>query len=331
MKKISIGIIGTNFISDQFCDAASDVENVNIGAVYSRTSEKGADFAARHGIPELYTSFEEFLTSDIDAVYVASPNCKHCEQTLSAILQGKHVLCEKPIASNLEECEKMFAAAEKAGVVLLEAMRPAHDSALEAIKGSLHRLGKIRHAELKFCQYSSRYDKYREGEILQAFRPEFSNASVMDIGVYPIHVALRLFGAPTGDIASRSVILPNGFEGCGEATLTYGDMLVSVSYSKIYDSVTPSTIVGEDGALIIDKISCPSHVTFKSRKGDFEEVPFEYRSNNMSFELEEFVRMVNEGEIRSHHSEYSLLEMSVLDTIRRQNGIVFPADEAKRI
>lgn len=331
MKKISIGIIGTNFISDQFCDAASQVESVNIGAVYSRTKEKGADFAARHGIPKLYTNFEEFLTSDIDAVYVASPNCKHCEQTLAAILHGKHVLCEKPIASNLEECEKMFTATEKAGVVLLEAMRPAHDSALEAIKGSLHRLGKIRHAELKFCQYSSRYDKYREGEILQAFRPEFSNASVMDIGVYPIHVALRLFGAPTGDIVSRSVILPNGFEGCGEATLTYGDMLVSVSYSKIYDSVTPSTIVGEDGALIIDKISCPSHVTFKSRKGDLEDVQFEYRSNNMSFEIEEFVRMVNEGEVRSHHSEYSLLEMSVLDTIRRQNGIVFPADEEKRI
>lgn len=326
MNKIKLGIIGSNFVSDWLADAANASENVELTAIYSRTAEKGGEFASRHGIPKVYTDMAEFLSSDIDAVYIASPNCLHCEQTLNAISHGKHVLCEKPIASNLREYTYMKEVAEKKGVVLLEAMRPAFDSALDAVKKALPRLGKIRRASLEFCQYSSRYDKYRAGEVLQAFKPEFSNSALMDIGVYPVHFALRLFGFPTGDIRSSSVILPNGFEGSGEIIMPYGDMNVTVSYSKIFDSVTPSVIIGEDGALTIDKISCPSKITFIPRRGEAEDIPFDYHESNMDFEVEEFVRMIRAGESINRHSQYSAWEMKVLDTVRTQNGVVFPAD-----
>lgn len=327
MKKIKIGMIGSNFVSDWLADSVNSSDCAELYGIYSRTREKGEDFATRHNIPRVYTDMEEFLSCDMDAVYIASPNCLHCEQTLAAIAHGKHVLCEKPIASNSEEYAVMKSAAEEKGVVLLEAMRPAFDPALEAVRNILPRLGKIRRASFEFCQYSSRYDKYRAGEVLQAFRPEFSNSSLMDIGVYPVHFALRLFGKPTGEIKSNSVILENGFEGSGEIIMPYGDMNVTVSYSKIFDSVTPSVIIGEDGAVTIDKMSCPSKITYIPRKGIPENVEFDYSETNMDFEVAEFARLIRNGEVKNEHSLYSELEMKVLDTVRRQNGVVFPADK----
>lgn len=326
MTPVKFGIIGTNFVSDWLADAVAAVDCATVSAVYSRTEEKGSAFAAAHDIPTVYTDMEEFLCSDIDAVYIASPNMLHMEHTLKAVAHGKHVLCEKPIASNRTEFTRMRDAAEKAGVVLLEAMRPAFDTALEAVRENLPRVGKIRRVSLEFCQYSSRYDKYRAGEILQAFRPEFSNSSLMDIGVYPVHFALRLFGKPTGEIKSSSVILPNGFEGSGEIIMPYGDMNVTVSYSKIFDSVTPSVIIGEDGVITVDKISCPSKLTFIPRKGDAEEIPFAYDEQNMKYEVMEFVRLIESRESAAYHLQFSEWEMEVLDTVRAQNGVIFPAD-----
>lgn len=326
MTPVKFGMIGTNFVSDWLADAVAAVDCAEVSAIYSRTHEKGSAFAEAHNIPTVYTDMEEFLSSDIDAVYIASPNMLHAEHTLKAISHGKHVLCEKPIASNSKEFKMMRDAAEKAGVVLLEAMRPAFDPALEAVRAALPRIGKLRRASLEFCQYSSRYDKYRAGEILQAFKPEFSNASLMDIGVYPVHFALRLFGRPTGEIKSNSVILPNGFEGSGEIIMPYGDANVTVSYSKIFDSVTPSVIIGEDGAITVDKISCPSRLTFIPRKGEAEDIPFDYDCQNMKFQVREFVRLVNEGKGAAYHLQFSEWEMEVLDTVRAQNGVVFPAD-----
>ena len=327
METIKLGMIGSNFVSDWLADSANASDKVELYAIYSRTREKGEEFASCHGIPNVFCDMEEFLNSDIDAVYIASPNCLHCEQTLAAVAHGKHVLCEKPIASNSAEYARMRRAAEEKGVILLEAMRPAFDPALEAVKENLHRLGKIRRASFEFCQYSSRYDKYRAGEILQAFRPEFSNSSLMDIGVYPVHFALRLFGEPTGEIKSSSVILPNGFEGSGEIIVPYGDMNVTVSYSKIFDSVTPSVIIGEDGAITIDKMSCPSRLTFIPGKGEPEAIPFNFSETNMDFEIAEFARLIRDGEVNNVHARYSEMEMKVLDTVRAQNSIIFPADK----
>lgn len=326
MEKIKLGIIGTNFVSDWMADATNVSDIFSPFAVLSRTEEKGASFAERHNIPNVFTDETDFLKSDIDAVYIASPNCFHCVHALSALSHGKHVICEKPISSNLREFESMVSAAEKNGLVLLEAMRPAHDPALTAVRKALPRIGKVRRAAFEFCQYSSRYDRYRGGEILRAFDPSYSNAAVMDIGVYPIHFCLRLFGRPQR-IKSSSVMLENGFEGAGCVILIYGDMSAVVSYSKICDSVLPSVIEGEDGSITIDKMSCPHEINLIPRGGEAEKIEFSYRSDNMVFELEEFGRLIRAGKFHHEHTEFSRMEMEILDEIRFQAGIVFPADD----
>lgn len=332
---IRIGIVGTNFVSDWLAEAAATLDSVKITAVYSRKQETGDVFAQKHGIKNVFCDYESFLSSDtIDAVYIASPNFAHCEQTVSALNHKKHVLCEKVIAADSGQLSSMIAAARENGCVLMEAMRPAHDPCLDVVREQLPKLGKLRRVVLDYCQYSSRYDKFRAGEILNAFNPDYSNAAVMDIGCYIIHVAAMLFGKPRG-VLSSSVILHNGFEGAGHVILDYGDMKAELSYSKITESVTPNLFMGEDGTLTLGKITMPRDMKILYHHGspnlgnagcEEEIIPFTPAENNMIYELEDFARLCREGCVEHPYLDASVTALAIIDEIRRQNHIVFPSD-----
>ncbi len=111
-----------------------------------------------------------------------------------ALEHKKHVLCEKVMAVNEAEVRSMIDCARRNQVVLLEAMRPDFDPAFDIVEQNLNRIGRLRRATFEFCQYSSRYDKFREGIVMNAFDPTLGNAAVMDIGVYCINSLVRLFG-----------------------------------------------------------------------------------------------------------------------------------------
>ena len=327
---LKIGMIGTNFISDDFCAAAAQVPGAELSAIYSRKQETGDAFAARHGIPQVYTDYDEFLDSGLDAVYVASPNFAHCAQTLKALNHKKHVLCEKVMAVNEQEVRSMIDCARQNNVVLLEAMRPDFDPAYDLIEQNLPRIGKLRRATFEFCQYSSRYDSFREGIIQNAFNPELGNAAVMDIGVYCIHSLVRLFGAPK-NVKAFSTKLSNGFEGSGIVLMEYEDMTAEAVYSKIAVSVTPSVLQGEDGSIMIDYISKPESVSLRLREsardtltgGTIEKLPYTPVKNNMIFEIQEFLKLIEKKEVDHKYLKYSLGTIRVLDEVRRQTGIRF--------
>lgn len=326
--EIKIGIIGTNFISDDFCNAAVKVPGAVLRAVYSRKEETGAAFAERHSIPEVFTDYKKILSSDIDAVYVASPNFIHCSQTIMALEHKKHVLCEKVMAVNEAEVRSMIDCARRNQVVLLEAMRPDFDPAFDIVEQNLNRIGRLRRATFEFCQYSSRYDKFREGIVMNAFDPTLGNAAVMDIGVYCIHSLVRLFGMPQ-EIQAFSTKLSNDFDGSGIVLMKYETMIAEAVYSKISVSVNPSVIQGEDGSILIDYISKPEKICLQLREGardtlegaGREILPFIPADNNMIYEIQEFIKLINENNIAHKYLQYSLDTIRVIDEVRRQTCI----------
>lgn len=326
--EIKIGLIGTNFISDDFCNAAVKVPGAVLRAVYSRKEETGAAFAERHSIPEVFTDYKKFLSSDIDAVYVASPNFIHCSQTIMALEHKKHVLCEKVIAVNEAEVRSMIDCARRNQVVLLEAMRPDFDPSFDIVEQNLNRIGRLRRATFEFCQYSSRYDKFREGIVMNAFDPTLGNAAVMDIGVYCIHSLVRLFGMPQ-EIQAFSTKLSNDFDGSGIVLMKYETMIAEAVYSKISVSVNPSVIQGEDGSILIDYISKPEKICLQLREGardtlegaGREILPFIPADNNMIYEIQEFIKLINENNIDHKYLQYSLDTIRVIDEVRRQTCI----------
>lgn len=326
--KLRFGIVGTNFIVDKIIEAARLDERFECAAVYSRTQERADEFAARHGIPYTFTSLGDMASSNsIDAVYIASPNSLHAEQSILFMQHGKHVLCEKPLASNAREVREMIAASEKYGVALMEAMKPTLTPDFGEVIAYKDRIGTIRRYFSCYCQYSSRYDKLKEGVVLNAFRPELSNGAMMDLGVYTLYPMVVLFGRPK-TISATGLLLSTGVDGQGAVNFEYDGMNATILYSKIADSALPTEIQGEEGTITIDRINAIKDVKLQYRNGDVSDLSHTDRGNDYYYEVAEFIDMVQqdrrESDVNSH--ENSLITIEIIDEIRRQLKIKYPAD-----
>lgn len=326
---IRFATIGTNWITEAFIRAAKQVPSFHLQAVYSRQKETADAFAEKTGATQTFTDLHELAASgDIDAVYIASPNAFHAEQAMILMNHGKHVICEKPLASNVKEVEAMIETARKNDVVLMEAMKTTCLPNFQAIQHHLPKIGRIRRYVASYCQYSSRYDAFKQGTIANAFHPAFSSGALMDLGVYCLYPLVVLFGEPKS-IQAHSVRLSSGVDGEGSIILDYGDMDAVVMYSKIANSYTPAEIQGEEGTIVIDTIHTPTRVHIHYRNGQSEEISVPQPHEPMYYEALEFMTLIERGEkestINSH--AHSLVTMKIMEQARKQTGIVFPADE----
>lgn len=324
---IRFGIIGTNFITERFLSVTTGIREFQLTAVYSRNLERAKAFGERFGAVCFFDNLEEFAKSDaFDAVYIASPNCCHCEQTILMLQNKKHVLCEKPLASNVREVNAMFDAAHENGVVLLEAMRSVFAPEFTHIQNYMKKVGTIRRAVFHYNQYSSRYNNFKKGIIENAFKPELSNGALMDLGCYCIYPMVFLFGLPS-KITGISTFLENGVDAAGTVLMQYDHMIGEASYSKVNHSPLPSEIQGEDGSLIISHIASTKDMTVRYNNAFKEVVHFEQQDNNMEYEIRAFISMIKGERSSEVYETASRNAATVMEEARKQMGIHFPADD----
>ncbi len=325
MKPVRFGVIGSNFITDRFMEAVQNCNHAEVTAIYSRSLEKAKRIAQERKIPYCFDSMEEFSQCrEMDAVYIASPNSKHFEQTMFMLMNGKHVLCEKPLASNREEACRMFQCAKAHEVFLMEAMRPVFHPAYQIICEQISQITPIRQATFSYCQYSSRYNNFKQGIVENAFNPVLSNGSIMDIGCYPIHVMTMLFGMPQ-KIMAMGVQFPGSIDGNGNLLADYREFIANISYSKITNSYLKNEIQGENGAIEFDEIAAPKNICLR-RGMDVERITIPQQENDMQYEIEKFTDFVRKPEYPEKYRKYSLDTLQVIDEARKQMKIVFPAD-----
>ncbi len=327
---IRFGVVGTGWITEAFIKAASLDERFQLAAVYSRTKARASEFAERYAVKHIFTDLEEMAKSEtIDAVYIASPNCCHARQAILFMNHQKHVLCEKPIASNGKELLAMIESSKANQVALMEALKTTLLPNFHALRVNLSKIGRIRRFFSNKCQYSSRYDDYKAGKTANAFDPKLSNGSLMDIGVYCIYPVVALFGKPDS-LEASAVFLDSGIDGEGSLVLHYPDKEAVIIHSKIADSELPSEIQGEGGNIIIDKISTPQKIEIRYRNGLREDISRKQTEELMFYEVQEFFHLIEnhqiESQINSH--QLSLTVMEILDEVRKKIGLVFPADDA---
>ncbi|MDU2479342.1 MAG: Gfo/Idh/MocA family oxidoreductase [Klebsiella sp.] len=303
---IRFAVVGTNWITKQFVDAAHETGKYKLTAIYSRSLEQAQAFANDYPVEHLFTSLDELAQSpDVDAVYIASPNSLHFPQTRLFLSHKKHVICEKPLASNLQEVEAAIALAKENNVVLFEAFKTASLPNFLLLKETLPKAGKLRKAFINYCQYSSRYQRYLDGENPNTFNPAFSNGSIMDIGFY---------------------CLASGVDAQGTVVLSYGDFDVTLHHSKVSDSAIPSEIQGEDGTLVIEKISECQKLAFVPRGGKAQDLTQPQHINTMLYEAETFARLVETQDVNHPGLTVSRITAKLSSEIRRQTGVIFPAD-----
>lgn len=325
---IKFAVIGTNWITQKFVQAAHDTQSMQLGAVYSRNLDSAAQFAQEFNVKTNYDSLEALANdSTIEAVYIASPNSLHCEQSILMMEHGKHVICEKPVASNIDEATRMFKIAKQNDVVLFEAYKSQFLPNFKQVQLGLEKIGKVHKAHINYCQYSSRYQKYLNGEKPNTFNPAFSNGSLVDIGFYCVAATVALFGKPENAQASAKR-LDSGVDAHGCAIFQYPEFDVTLAHSKVSDSYAPSEIQGELGAIIIDHIAECTDVKIHYRDGSIENLTQVQSENSMSYEAQAFADCIGGDQTTESQAEQRALTVAQLITeMRQQVGVVYPADK----
>lgn len=327
---ITFGTIGTGWITASFIKAAQETKGLSLTAVFSRSTEKALEFADIHHAPQIFTDLEEMANSnEIEAVYIASPNSLHYEQAIMFLKHGKHVICEKPIFSNTREWDQAHKVAEDNGVFLFEAIRNIHSPNFKRLKSELPQIGKVRSAMLNYLQYSSRYDLFLKGEEPNVFSSDFSGGALVDLGVYPLYLAVGLFGQPE-EVSYHPVILRSGIDGNGTLILKYPDFTCTIVCSKISHSSLSSEIHGEKGTLLIDKAAPITKIEYTD--GHSKEVrSFEtdQHEHDMIYEIENIVGIIETKNQQEYAelSDLSRLVLAITETARKQSGIVFAAEK----
>lgn len=319
---INFAVIGRNFITDWFLEAAAEFPELVFRGVYSRTPETAAEYAALKGAEKTYSSIDEMCCDNaLDMVYIASPNICHEEQAVKILNAKKHVLCEKPATISYASLSHILDAASNNNKVFMEAMVPLHMPAFAEIKKILPSLGQIRHIDFSFCQYSSRYDKFKNGIITNTFDPTLGNGSFMDLGIYCVHFLLALFGFPE-KIHAVSSFIPGSIDSSGVVAASYKDKTASLTFSKVCSSTNFSQISGENGCLLIDKISRPKKLTLTLKNGETKITNCSEKRHEMAYEIENFISQIN-GEKNSFFNDISRLAMKFCDTARADMEIDF--------
>ena len=184
--------------------------------------------------------------------------------TVGERMYATHEGLSKDYEVSCEELDFLVDVARECGVTLMEAMISTLNPNFRVVQEYLPRLGTIRRYFASFCQYSSRYDKFRQGIVLNAFNPELSNGAMMDIGVYTVYPMVALFGRPL-EVEAQGIVLSSGADGQGAVNFRYEGMNATVLYSKIANSSLPSEIQGEEGNLLLDAIHTIRDVAYLPR------------------------------------------------------------------
>lgn len=330
---IHLGIIGTNWITDQFVQAAHETGRYHLTAVYSRKLATAQSFAEKYGevtcVDDL-TAF--FQLEELDTVYIASPNSLHFEQAKQGILSGKNVIVEKPAFSTPSEMAEIIELANENQVLFFEAARNIHEKSFDTIASVLTEHGNIIGANFTYMKYSSRYDAVLAGEEPNIFSPHFSGGALVDLGVYPVYAALAWFGRPQNVYYFARKIV-TGVDGIGTIILRYETFDVTIQTGKIGNSDLKSEIYFENGTLELNAVNAIEQAVFYDRTNNETVLPVTAQANPMVEEAADFAEIIEnkaDPQLGARYEEWIELARDVNEAIylmRKHAEISFDADK----
>jgi predicted dehydrogenase len=206
-KKIGYAVIGLGRIAGHFMPGVRNTTNSQITALVSGHRDKAERIAAEYNVPAAsiysYENFDEIAHNPaVEAVYVALPNSMHAEYTIRAAKAGKHVLCEKPMATSVADCEKMIAACKAANVKLMIAYRCHYEPTnLRAVK-LIHdgALGQVQAIQSAFGFNISK-GEWRLSKALAGGGPLY------DVGIYSLNACRYLTAEEPDHISAYSSVI----------------------------------------------------------------------------------------------------------------------------
>ena len=323
MNIIRIGTLGCARITPQaLIRPAKKNADVQVTAVAARDYTKAKVFAKRHGIPTVHKDYAALIQDpDIDAIYNPLPNSLHAEWSVRALRAGKHVLCEKPMASNATEAEEMNSVAIEEGKVLMEAFHwryhPLAERCIELLKAKT--IGEVSTIEASFCIPLPFPNDIR-------YNPDLGGGALMDTGCYTVNILRHLMGeeprvqsasakksSPTIDrFMEADLEFPSGATGHIRCSL-WGWPLVSF-FAKV---------VGSLGTIEVVNPVVP-HILYHQLKIDSPTVKGIERfwgQSTYDCQLQRFVAGIQHGSEIVTNSTDAVLNMKIIDDIYVNAGM----------
>lgn len=328
MQAIRLGTIGSGFIVHNLLDNLCRLPGFHLEAVYSRHHATGAALAARYGAEKVYTRLDELMADDaVNCIYVASPNSLHYAHTKAALLAGKHVVCEKPFCPTAAQSAELITLAQAKGLMLVDATPTAYLPNLQILRQQLPKIGRIRLVMGNYSQYSSRYDRLLADEVTNVFDPAFAGGCLMDINYYNLYLNIALFGKPR-----RAEYAPNlwknGIDTSGCLTLHYEDFISTNLGAKDTWGVNFFQIEGEQGYIYVSGGSNGLDTIRVVTKTADDTYTCQPSPDRWSYEAQQITQLLLREDKAACRTllETTQHTMEVLETARKQAGILFPCD-----
>lgn len=336
---MKLGIAGAGMIVRDLFNFIHDVNGIELQAIAStpRSFEKVTQMAQAQGIKKAYHDYEELLNDeDIEVMYIASPNHLHYEMCKKALLQNKHVICEKPFTSNYKELEELVQIAKEKNLILIEAVSTQYLPNVLKIKELLPQLGNIKIVSANYSQYSSRYDAFKEGNILPAFDYTKSGGALMDLNIYNINLMVALFGKPIK--VGYQANIEKGIDTSGILTLDYGTFKAVCIAAKDCKAPIMSSIQGDQGCIVMDspanvlngfKVLMNKTDSKQMINTDGENQNYNQGKHRMYHEFVKFEEVFENKDMDFVHQmlDISLITMDIQTKARQDAGVVFSADQ----
>lgn len=325
-QPIRWGILGTGDIAGQFAADLLLLPDAKIQAVGSRRQETADAFGATYQIPNCHASYEALAADpSVDIVYIATPHALHCENTMLCMDHGKAVLCEKPLALNRAQCDAMVAKAREKGSFFMEAMWTYCFPAMRAIRSLLAEgaLGEIQFVRADF------FFKYPYEQDARLYDPALGGGALLDVGIYPLALALLAYGHAPTQRTSLVTLAPNGVDAQNAFTLAFPNGgLAHLASGFTTDIPEAALIAGTKGSISIPARFFQPTRFFLHRDGATEEHNFDLIGQGYAFEAIEAMRCLREGLLESPDVPWaiSLLMAKTMDSLRADWGLHYPAE-----
>lgn len=207
-KPLRWGLLGTARINRALIEPIKLSSKSTLYAVASRSKEKAEEYAKIWGIPHSYSCYEDMLSDpEIDVVYNSLPNSLHAEWSIKSMKMGKHVLCEKPISTSIQDIDSIIKESKKMGLVIAEAFMYRHHPQTIMVKKMVEH-GDIGNLQLvcgSFCYTNTRSSDPR-------FNPDLGGGSLWDVGCYPISYARYITGREPVEVFGHQITGPTGID-----------------------------------------------------------------------------------------------------------------------
>lgn len=324
MAKFRWCFIGAGDLAKTVASQLNKSGRHQVVSVYTRNYDKGIAFAEKYG-GKAYPTPEEAITAEgVDGVYIVTPHSSHYKYAKLSLELGKPVFCEKAFTVTAKETDELIALAKEKNIYLCEAMWTWFSESANKTKQwiDVGTIGRVQSAD--FSYHVRTID--RKGRHTD---PKRAGGALLDITIYPITYAYRLWGTPA-EIESVGVI-KEGIDHSEKIIFTYPDFKVNISASIAdFKGLEKMSIKGEKGEIKAPFYHCANGVTYK--KSLFHKETFKGKGPKFNTYLDEFDAVAED--IRAGRTESDMVPlkatsdvMHILDKIREQIGLEYPVLE----